>query len=213
MLNLFKRQWLPGWIRECMLQKFPKKFYRIEFDIAGRRVGIDDVVGNERRVNRMYFVFVDSEGNSIEKWVSITGVISYYEAVDIPTSFFAVNGIEPEFRPNVKVGKKAEVEKMKEELKLKLSEIIDYCRGSLLDRTNDYPFLDLSAKTRRLILDMLLNMSENSVPVFIKFDLDNVALDQLEVFKEELKFAEHMEEIKRKAFKNAASKFICDGFD
>lgn len=42
---------------------------------------------------------------------------------------------------------------------------------------------------RKRILNLLANMSEDGVPAFVSFDLDNVALSQLEQFYEELELA------------------------
>ena len=194
MYNLFKRQWLPNWIRECINMQFPKKLhYTVQFEIDGKRIDMDQVKGNERKVTRYFVTFIDSEGNKVEKWVSIIDTITHYEAIDIPTSYFIAHGVDPEFRKNVRVGKKKEVEKVKKELKRKLSEMIDYCPGSLLDQTNDYPITDIPRWRRKRILALLENLSENSIPVFVKFDLDNVALDQLEQFNDELDMASMVE--------------------
>lgn len=38
-------------------------------------------------------------------------------------------------------------------------------------------------------MNLLANMSEDGVPAFVSFDLDNVALSQLEQFNEELELA------------------------
>ena len=190
MYNLFKRQWLPTWIRECINMQFPKKHhYTVQFEIDGKRIDMDQVKGNERKVTRYFVTFTDSEGNKVEKWVSIIGKITHYEAIEIPTSFFIEHGVDPEFRKHVRVGKKKEVEKVKNELKHRLSELIDYCPGSQLDQANDYPVTDIPRWRRRRLLSLLANMSENSIPVYIKFDLDNVALDQLEQFSDELEMA------------------------
>ena len=69
MLNLFKRQWLPGYIREYILEKFPEKHFRVEFLIGGKMVSLFRVVGNERRVERGYVTYIDSEGNSETQWL------------------------------------------------------------------------------------------------------------------------------------------------
>ena len=42
---------------------------------------------------------------------------------------------------------------------------------------------------RKRILNLLANMSEDGIPVFVSFDLNNVALSQLEQFNEELELA------------------------
>ena len=46
---------------------------------------------------------------------------------------------------------------------------------------------------RKRILNLLANMSEDGGPAFVSFDLDNVALSQLEQFNEELELATMVE--------------------
>jgi len=71
----------------------------------------------------------------------------------------------------------------------KLSEAMDYCPGSFLDRLHEYPITDMPRWRRKRILNLLANMSEDGIPAFVSFDLDNVALSQLEQFNEELELA------------------------
>lgn len=52
MLNLFKHQWLPDYIREYIVKKFPTQNFKVTFEINGRDVPMDQVVGNERHIRR-----------------------------------------------------------------------------------------------------------------------------------------------------------------
>lgn len=60
---------------------------------------------------------------------------------------------------------------------------------SELDQLHEYPITDMPRWRRKRILNLLANMSEDGVPAFVSFDLDNVALSQLEQFNEELELA------------------------
>lgn len=189
MLNMFKHQWLPDYIREYILKKFPQKYFRVTFRIDGKDIDMSDVVGNERHVERGDVSYTDSEGNSDIQWLFLyKGEISF-DSVDHAADEFSLKGIEPDLRKPPLVGKKGEVEKYRKMLKKKLSEAMDYCPGSFLDRLHEYPITDMPRWRRKRILNLLANMSEDGVPAFVSFDLDNVALSQLEQFNEELELA------------------------
>lgn len=189
MLNMFKHQWLPDYIREYILKKFPQKYFRVTFRIDGKDIDMSDVVGNERYVERGDVSYTDSEGNSDIQWLFLyKGEISF-DSVDHAADEFSLKGIEPDLRKPPLVGKKGEVEKYRKMLKKKLSEAMDYCPGSFLDRLHEYPITDMPRWRRKRILNLLANMSEDGVPAFVSFDLDNVALSQLEQFNEELELA------------------------
>lgn len=189
MLNMFKHQWLPDYIREYILKKFPQKYFRVTFRIDGKDIDMSDVVGNERHVERGDVSYTDSEGNSDIQWLFLyKGEISF-DSVDHAADEFSLKGIEPDLRKPPLVGKKGEVEKYRKMLKKKLSEAMDYCPGSILDRLHEYPITDMPRWRRKRVLNLLANMSEDGVPAFVSFDLDNVALSQLEQFNEELELA------------------------
>ena len=186
---MFKHQWLPDYIREYILKKFPQKYFRVTFRIDGKDIDMSDVVGNERHVERGDVSYTDSEGNSDIQWLFLyKGEISF-DSVDHAADEFSLKGIEPDLRKPPLVGKKGEVEKYRKMLKKKLSEAMDYCPGSFLDRLHEYPITDMPRWRRKRILNLLANMSEDGVPAFVSFDLDNVALSQLEQFNEELELA------------------------
>ena len=189
MLNLFKHQWLPDYIREYILKNFPEKHFRVEFKIGGKMVALSQVVGNERRVEKGYVTYIDSEGNTELQWLFLFGGEITFGSVDFAKGQFSLEGIEPGVRKLPRVGKKDEVEKYRKKLKKKLSEAMDYCPGSFLDRLHEYPITDMPRWRRKRILNLLANMSEDGVPAFVSFDLDNVALSQLEQFNEELELA------------------------
>lgn len=189
MLNMFKHQWLPDYIRDYILKKFPQKYFRVTFRIDGKDIDMSDVVGNERHVERGDVSYADSEGNSDIQWLFLyKGEISF-DSVDHAADEFSLKGIEPDLRKPPLVGKKGEVEKYRKMLKEKLSEAMDYCPGSFLDRLHEYPITDMPRWRRKRILNLLANMSEDGVPAFVSFDLDNEALSQLEQFNEELELA------------------------
>lgn len=189
MLNMFKHQWLSDYIREYILKKFPQKYFRVTFRIDGKDIDMSDVVGNERHVERGDVSYTDSEGNSDIQWLFLyKGEISF-DSVDHAADEFSLKGIEPDLRKPPLVGKKDEVDKYRKMLKEKLSEAMDYCPGSILDRLHEYPITDMPRWRRKRVLNLLANMSEDGVPAFVSFDLDNVALSQLEQFNEELELA------------------------
>ena len=68
MLNLFKHQWLPDYIREYIVKKFPTQNFKVTFEINGRDVPMDQVVGNERHIRRGTVTYTDTEGNSTTCW-------------------------------------------------------------------------------------------------------------------------------------------------
>ena len=189
MLNLFKHQWLPDYIRDYILKKFPQKYFRVTFRIAGRDVDMSDVVGNERHVERGDVTYTDSEGNTVTHWLFLyKGEITFY-AVGSAADEFTLEGIEPDLRKPPQVGKKGEVEKYRKMLKKKLSEAIDYCPGSFLDNLHEYPITDMPRWQRKRILNLLANMSEDGITAFVSFDLNDAALSQLEQFNEDLELA------------------------
>ncbi len=189
MLNLFKHQWLPDYIRDYILKKFPQKYFRVTFRIAGRDVDMSDVVGNERHVERGNVTYTDSEGNTVTHWLFLyKGEITFY-AVGSAADEFILEGIEPDLRKPPQVGKKGEVEKYRKMLKKKLSEAIDYCPGSFLDNLHEYPITDMPRWQRKRILNLLANMSEDGITAFVSFDLNDAALSQLEQFNEDLELA------------------------
>ena len=189
MLNLFKHQWLPDYIRDYILKKFPQKYFRVTFRIAGRDVDMSDVVGNERHVERGDVTYTDSEGNTATHWLFLyKGEITFY-AVGSAADEFTLEGIEPDLRKPPQVGKKDEVEKYRKMLKKKLSEAIDYCPGSFLDNLHEYPITDMPRWQRKRILNLLANMSEDGITAFVSFDLNDAALSQLEQFNEDLELA------------------------
>ena len=189
MLNLFKHQWLPDYIREYILKNFPEKHFRVTFRIGGKDVDMSDVVGNERHVERGDVTYTDSEGNTDTQWLFLRRGEITFDSVIHAKDQFSLNGIEPGLRKPPRVGKKDEVEKYRKMLKKKLSEAIDYCPGSFLDNLHDYPITDMPRWRRKRILNLLANMSEDGIPAFVSFDLDNAALSQLEQFNEELELA------------------------
>lgn len=189
MLNLFKHQWLPDYIREYILKNFPEKHFRVTFRISGKDVDMNDVVGNERHIERGNVTYTDSEGNTDTQWLFLRRGEITFDSVIHAKDQFSLNGIEPGLRKPPRVGKKDEVEKYRKMLKKKLSEAIDYCPGSFLDNLHDYPITDMPRWRRKRILNLLANMSEDGIPAFVSFDLDNAALSQLEQFNEELELA------------------------
>ena len=66
---------------------------------------------------------------------------------------------------------------------------MDYCPGSVLDKLHEYPITDMPRWWRKRLLNLLANMGEDGIAVFVSFDLDNAALSQLEQFNEELELA------------------------
>ncbi len=189
MLNLFKHQWLPDYIRDYIVKKFPAKHFKVTFEINGHEVPMDQVVGNERHVKRGNVTYTDTEGNSTTNWLFLYKGELSFNSVDRAVDNFTLDGIEPGIRKLPRVGKKDEVEKYRKELKKKLSDAMDYCPGSFLDQLHDYPITDMPRWRRKRILNLLANMSEDGIPAFVSFDLDNAALSQLEQFNEDLELA------------------------
>ncbi len=193
MLNLFKHQWLPDYIREYILKKFPTKHFKVTFEINGKDIPMDQVVGDERNIKKGTVTYTDAEGNSTMNWLFLyKGEISF-DSVDHAVDNFTLEGIEPGVRKLPRVGKKEVVEKYRRTLKKKLSDAMDYCPGSFLDRLHEYPITDMPRWRRKRILNLLANMSEDGIPAFVSFDLDNASLSQLEQFNEELELAMMME--------------------
>ena len=193
MLSLFKHQWLPDYIREYILKKFPTKHFKVTFEINGKDIPMDQVVGDERNIKKGTVTYTDAEGNSTMNWLFLyKGEISF-DSVDHAVDNFTLEGIEPGVRKLPRVGKKEVVEKYRRTLKKKLSDAMDYCPGSFLDRLHEYPITDMPRWRRKRILNLLANMSEDGIPAFVSFDLDNASLSQLEQFNEELELAMMME--------------------
>lgn len=189
MLNLFKKQWLPDYIREYILKTFPAKLFRVEFIIGGKSVELSQVVGNERHVEYGVVTYIDTEGNTESETIGLyKGEVSFNQ-VDYANDDFALKGIEPGVRKNPRVGKKGEVEKYRKELKKKLSKAIDYCPGSSLDRLHEYPITDMPRWQRKRLLNLLSNVGTEGITAFVSFDLENASLSQLEQFNEELELA------------------------
>ncbi len=189
MLNLFKRQWLPDYIREYIKQKFPAKHFLVHFYINGKTVPMDQVVGNERFIKIGIISYVDPEKNiTSEIMIPYKGEITF-SCVDHAEANFSLKGIEPRIRKAPRIGKEDSVKKYREELKKKLSAAIDYCHGSFLDRTHEYPITDMPRWRRKRLLNLLANMSEEGITAFVSFDLDHAAMSQLEQFNEELELA------------------------
>ncbi len=189
MLNLFKRQWLPDYVREYINKKLPSKFFKVTFEIAGVNVPMDQVVGNERNVRRGTVVYTDAEGNTVTEWLFLLHDEININSVDHAVSEFALEGVEPTIRKAPLVGTKDKVNKFRKTLGEKISKAIDYCPGSFLDRTKEYPITDMPRWRRKRILNLLANLSEDSIPVFVSFDLKHASMSQLEQFNEELELA------------------------
>ncbi len=189
MLNLFKRQWLPDYVREYINKKLPSKFFNVTFEIAGVNVPMDQVVGNERNVRRGTVVYTDAEGNTVTEWLFLLHDEININSVDHAVSEFALEGVEPTIRKAPLVGTKDKVNEFRKTLGEKISKAIDYCPGSFLDRTKEYPITDMPRWRRKRILNLLANLSEDSIPVFVSFDLNHGSMSQLEQFNEELELA------------------------
>lgn len=189
MLNLFKKQWMPDYIRQYISKKLPNKYFKVEFVIGGKLVPFVDVVGNERFIKEGIVTFTDAEGNTSTQWLYLYKGALMHDAVDHVVDNFAMEGIEPATHKVPRIGKKDMADKVRKELKEKLSKAIDYCPGSFLDTIKEYPITDMPRWRRKRILNLLANMSEESIPVFVSFDLDHAALSQLEQFNEELELA------------------------
>ena len=83
MLNLFKKQWLPDYIREYILKTFPAKLFRVEFIIGGKSVELSQVVGNERHVEYGVVTYIDTEGNTESETIgtNASGYTTTYKIV------------------------------------------------------------------------------------------------------------------------------------
>ena len=189
MLNMFKHQWLPDYIREYILKKFPQKYFRITFRIDGKDVDMSDVIGNERHVERGNVTYIDSEGNTETQWLFLYRGEITFDSVGRAVDEFSLIGIEPGLRKPPLVGKKGEVEKYRKMLKKKLSEAIDYCPGSPLDNLHEYPITDMPRWQRKRILNLLANMGTDGITAFVSFDLNDASLSQLQEFNDELELA------------------------
>lgn len=189
MLNLFKHQWLPDDVRKYILKKFPEKHFRVTFQIGDKDVALSEVVGNERHVERGEVTYIDSEGNSETEYLFLFNGEITFNSVDYAESDFALKGIEPGLRKPPLVGKKGEVETYRKMLKKKLSDAMDYCPGSFLDRLHEYPITDMPRWQRKRILNLLANMGTEGITVFVSFDLEDASLSQLQEFNDELELA------------------------
>jgi len=189
MLNIFKKQWLPDYIREYINKKLPSKFFKVTFEVAGVEVPMDQVVGNERNVRRGTVVYTDAEGNTVTEWLFLLHDEINFNSVDHAVAEFALEGVEPTIRKAPLVGTKDKVKEFRKSLDEKISKAIDYCPGSFLDRTKEYPITDMPRWRRRRLLNLLANLSEDSIPVFVSFDLKHASMSQLEQFNEELDLA------------------------
>lgn len=98
MLNIFKKQWLPDYVREYINKKFPEKFFKVTFDIAGKEVPLDRVAGNERNVRRGTVVYTDAEGNTVTEWLFLLHDEINFTSVDHAVAEFALEGVEPIIR-------------------------------------------------------------------------------------------------------------------
>ena len=189
MLNLFKHQWLPDDVRKYVLKKFPEKYFRVTFRIDGKDVALSEVVGNERHVGHGTVIYTDSEENTVTQWLFLYKGEITFNSVDHAVDQFSLNGIEPDLRKPPLVGKKGEVEKYRKMLKKKLSDAMDYCPGSFLDRLHEYPITDMPRWRRKRILNLLANMGTEGITAFVSFDLEDASLSQLQEFNDELELA------------------------
>ncbi len=117
MLNLFKHQWLPDYIREYIVKKFPTQNFKVTFEINGRDVPMDQVVGNERHIRRGTVTYTDTEGNSTTCWLFLRRGEITFDSVSFAVDSFVLEGIEPGVRKLPRVGKKDEVDKYRKMLK------------------------------------------------------------------------------------------------
>jgi hypothetical protein len=189
MLNIFKKQWLPDYVREYINNKLPAKFFKVTFEISGVEVPLDQVVGNERNVRRGTVVYTDAEGNTVTEWLFFRQGEINHASVDFAVDQFALEGVEPTIRKAPLVGTNGKVNQLRKDLGEKISKAIDYCPGSFLDRIKEYPITDIPRWRRKRLLNLLANLSEDSIPVFICFDLKHASKSQLEQFNEELELA------------------------
>lgn len=189
MFNIFKKQWLPDYVRDYINEKFPAKFFKVTFDIAGKEVPLEQVAGNERKVRRGTVVYTDADGNTVTERLFLLPDEITCSSVDHAVDDFALEGVEPTIRKAPLVGTKDKVKSIRKALGEKISKAIDYCPGSFLDRTKEYPITDIPRWRRKRLLNLLANLSEDSIPVFISFDLKHASMSQLEQFNEELELA------------------------
>lgn len=189
MLNLFKRQWLPDYVREYIAKKFPEKYFKVTFEIDGKDVPMAQVVGNERKIRRGTVTYTDPEGNTSTQGLFLLRNEISFNSVNHAESEFALEGIEPTIRKAPLIGCKDKVNKLRQELNAKITKAIDYCPGSFLDRTKEYPVTDIPRWRRKRLLNLLANLSEDSIPVFVSFDLRHASMSQLEQFNEELELS------------------------
>lgn len=189
MLNLFKKQWLPDYIREYINKKLPAKFFKVTFEISGVEVPLDQVAGNERNVRRGTVVYTDTEGNTVTEWLFLRRGEINHASVDFAVDNFALEGVEPTIRKAPLVGTEDKANRLRKELGEKISKAIDYCPGSFLDRIKEYPITDIPCWRRNRLLTLLANLSEDSIPVFVSFDLKHASMSQLEQFNEDLDLA------------------------
>lgn len=189
MLNLFKKQWLPDYIRVYIIKRFPEKYFKVTFEIDGKNVPMAQVVGNERKIRRGTVTYTDPEGNTSSQGLFLLRNEISFNSVNHAESEFALEGIEPTIRKAPLVGREDKVKKLRQELAEKISKAIDYCPGSFLDRTKEYPVTDIPRWRRKRLLNLLANLSEDSIPVFVSFDIRHASMSQLEQFNEELDLA------------------------
>ena len=189
MLNLFKKQWLPDYVREYINEKLPSKFFKVTFEISGAEVPLDRVAGNERNVRRGTVVYTDAEGNTATEWLFLRDGEINQASVDFAVDNFALEGVEPTIRKAPLVGTEDKVNRLRKDLAEKITKAIDYCPGSFLDRIKEYPITDIPRWRRTRLLTLIANLSEDSIPVFISFDLKHASMSQLEQFNEDLDLA------------------------
>ena len=106
MLNLFKHQWLPDYIREYIVKKFPTENFKVTFEINGRDVPMDQVVGNERHIRRGAVTYTDTEGNSTTCWLFLRRGEITFDSVSFAVDSFVLEGIEPGIRKLPRVAKR-----------------------------------------------------------------------------------------------------------
>ena len=104
MLNLFKHQWLPDYIREYIVKKFPTQNFKVTFEINGRDVPMDLVVGNERHIRRGTVTYTDAEGNSTTCWLFLRRGEITFDSVSFAMDSFVQEGIEPGTSVKVTIG-------------------------------------------------------------------------------------------------------------
>lgn len=189
MLNLFKRQWLPAYVRDMLNSTFPSSVFKVEFRIDGKMVDLDDVKGNERHIDEGTVTYTDVNGDkTVARLMLYNGKVTA-GTIRCANDTFMLLGIEPGVRELPTVGKPVDTEKYREKLKRKLSDAIGYCPGSFLDRNQQYPVTDMPRWGRGRLLNLLANMGTEGITAFVSFDLDDASLSQLEKFNDELELA------------------------